>query len=221
MRWLAASAKTCAAVAALSALLTVPALATSSTIATIVCPTGQSSTVSVTSPVSDSTINQPQVQLKGVATRGTQIEVRLDDVYSSTIPLGILQQSFSVPLTLTAGTHDIKLTINDVCGVQDGVTHIVLTYQPQAVPSNGQSVTTSTIASAINGAAINSDTTKRFGVSVLPAESASLRYGSVAGLVADSAKPTTPVAPEPVIVAVPFVAGAGIFGWLIKWVRFR
>lgn len=201
--------------------------ASGTTIGAIVCNSSGGSTVTVASPASDSTVNQPTFLVSGSVTSTTQIEVRIDDVYNSTISIGLSQTQFLFSVTLTQGTHTISLLANDVCAVHDGTANLVVTYDPSIVPAPGSDVSTDTTptltpdGSAFVGnisAGLAKVPAKASGVIVMPHSSSKTSVvASLPQQVIDESKPTTPSPIAPVVAAVPFVAGGGAAGFWWKW----
>lgn len=100
------------------------------------------STIAINEPRDDSVINTSTVVLRGDIANTSQIEIRIDGNYSSTVAVGAEQRTFEVETALTSGTHTIELTAIDVCQVQESKDSVVVTYQPVDAPSSGDSVPT-------------------------------------------------------------------------------
>lgn len=66
-------------------------------------------TLAVTSPVSGTTINGPQLTIAGTLHNIGQIMVYIDGVYRSTIPVDIGASTFSAVITLDPGPHALHL----------------------------------------------------------------------------------------------------------------
>lgn len=107
-----------------------------------ICGSSAGSGLTITTPVSDSVVNQATITLSGTVLNATQIEVRVDGQYSSTIPLNASDVSYTMQLTLTVGTHTILLTANDVCGISNASSQTVVTYQPGATQTTGSATPT-------------------------------------------------------------------------------
>jgi hypothetical protein len=201
--------------------------ASAMTIGAIVCNSNSGAVVTVASPVSDSTVNQPTFLVSGSVTSATQIEVRIDDVYNSTISIGLSQTQFLFSVTLTQGTHTISLLANDVCAVHDGTANLVITFDPSIVPTPGSDVPTDTTPTLTpDGSAfvgniapgLSVPPAKASGVIVMPhSTSKTSVVASLPQQVIDESKPTTPSPIAPVVAAVPFVAGGGAAGFWWKW----
>ena len=98
----------------------------------ILC-SGQSS-ITVLQPESDSIVTEPDVTINGGVGQATQIEVTVDDVFDSVVPLNLGQTTYEAIVHLTPGTHTIKLTAIDACDSgQDTSTTLILTYTPPPV----------------------------------------------------------------------------------------
>lgn len=95
----------------------------------IVCQA--SSSVSITSPVSDSIVTQPTVPLAGNVSQANQIEVYVDTALDHIIPLTPSQTSFSGSVQLVEGTHTIRVVAINACAGTNGSDTAVVTYQPQ------------------------------------------------------------------------------------------
>lgn len=95
------------------------------------------STVSITNPKNDSVVNQSTIEVKGKVANATQLSVTVDGNFSQTIPIGSTQKSYSFKLTLSEGTHTVHVEANDVCGISNGTSQIVVTFETNAGPSTG------------------------------------------------------------------------------------
>lgn len=113
------------------------------TIETQLCDGTMGSTITIQTPLSGDTITQLPVTVFGLVANASQIEVTVDGVYDSTIPVGGSQTDYSFDLRLSDGTHTIKLTANDRCHYQNGTADLVLTYRSNT-PSNGSITDTNT-----------------------------------------------------------------------------
>jgi|GEM_PF-4798554 len=204
------------------------------TITTVVCGPLTGSMVSITSPASDSTVNQASFLVSGMVSGATQIEVRIDDVYNSTIPVSVGQTQYLVTVTLTTGTHTIKVIANDICAVKNDEASLVVTYQPSVVPTPGSEVPTETdptltpdgsaYVGNVSAGVIVTKPKQAHATGVIVMPYGSSKTSIVASLpqrVIDESKPETPSPIAPVVAAVPFVAGGGAVGfwWKFKWFR--
>lgn len=107
-----------------------------STVGAVICE--ESSQITLTKPVSDSVVTTSTVTLEGSVDQAGQIEIKVDGMYDSTIPLSIGQKSFTGFVQLEPGTHTITITAINICQGENGVTEAVVTYQPSPqAPSKG------------------------------------------------------------------------------------
>lgn len=108
--------------------------------ATVCAPT---STITIDTPVSDSVVTNPTVQLSGSVTQASQIEIEIDDEFDSSIQLNMGQISYSGSVQLPVGTHTIKVTAVSVCPSASGTATSVVTFEaPPQTPSTGSSTPT-------------------------------------------------------------------------------
>lgn len=109
-----------------------------------VCQT--ESMVSLTQPVSDSTVTTATVPLAGSVMQANQIEVYVDDVFDSTIPLAMGQTTYTGAVQIAEGTHTIKVIAVNVCPGPNGSASSVVTYEPppETAPSTGNETPTET-----------------------------------------------------------------------------
>lgn len=98
----------------------------------LLCET--SSTVTLSTPVSDSIVTTPTVDVAGAVSQANQLEVYVDNVLDHIIPLTPSQTSFTGSVQLTAGTHTIKVVAIDACAGTNGSAQAVVTYQPPEEP---------------------------------------------------------------------------------------
>lgn len=107
-----------------------------------------SSTIVLMSPVNDSVVTQPIVPISGTVTQANQIEVYIDGIFDSIIPLTPSQTSFNDSVQLAPGTHTIKVVAVDACAAMNGTTQVVVTYEapspqiPEPDESTGSSTST-------------------------------------------------------------------------------
>lgn len=221
MRWLAASVKTFLVLLSAGVLVFGSAHAASTIVTAMVCSSTGGSVITLYQPISDSTVNVADVNVNGKVTRATTLSIAVDGVLRQSINLSSLDATFDTTVTLAEGTHDIKLTATDICNVSDGTVSAIVTYNKAAVPSVGVNVPTTTgstagPASVANQTAFDATATKGAAPNQLqPAPTNDVNYGNglVRGVVDDS-QPAKPISSTPVIVAVPFIVGAGAFGWI-------
>lgn len=116
--------------------------ASGTTVGATVCQS--TSQISLAQPVSDSTVTQPTVPLAGAVAQANQIEIYIDDVFDSVIPLTIGQTNFTGSVELSQGTHTIKVVAINICPGPNGSASSVVTYSspPDTTPSNGQTTQT-------------------------------------------------------------------------------
>lgn len=127
----------------------------STTIDAILCTS--SSTITITSPVSDSIVTSPNLPLEGSITQSNQIEVYVDNVFDHIIPTTPGQTSFSDSVQLTEGTHTIKVVAINACTGANGEAQAVVTYQqPQGGGGASSGTDTSTEAGVYIGESIPS-----------------------------------------------------------------
>lgn len=120
-----------------------PVAATDSQIGAVVC--GESSpgaSITITQPNDDSIVDRSPVTLRGEVGNTSQIEIMVDDVYVATLAMGANQTMFETDVSLSEGTHTIRLVAYDICQEQDASDEIVITYQPAVDPSDGGSTPT-------------------------------------------------------------------------------
>lgn len=138
MRWFvgAKSVKNLSIVTAVAVgiglLVSIPRIVSANTdIYTFVCNEAMTSgsTVVITDPQSDRTVTNSSVTISGTVNVASSIEVYIDDVYSSTVPIGLSQNTFTTTVSLNVGTHTIKLYANPTCGSEVGTDAIVLTMR--------------------------------------------------------------------------------------------
>lgn len=115
----------------------VPVGAAATVINVAVCGVGSGAQLTIGTPPSDSVVSTPNVQISGQVANATQIDISIDGQYSSTVPLGATQTSYSTTVQLSSGTHTVSLLANDVCNNQDATASVVVTYQPQSTPGSG------------------------------------------------------------------------------------
>ena len=109
----------------------------------VLCNPG--STVTLSQPVSDSTVVDPTVQIAGQATQASQVEVYVNDQFDGVISLPAGQSTFNGTVTLTNGTSTIKVVAIDFCQLNNGEATSVVTFTPppDSTGSNGNDTQTS------------------------------------------------------------------------------
>lgn len=118
-----------------------------------------SSTITLTAPVSDSVVTTAAVPITGTVTQTSQIEIQIDGTFDSILPLTIGQTTFSGTVQLTKGTHTITATAVSICPGTNGSASVVVTYEPAVeTPSTGGQTGTSTEGDkSSGGVTINSE----------------------------------------------------------------
>lgn len=158
----------CFGIIAPALVTTTPVGAQSSSVYATLC--GATSHVSITQPVSDSTVAQSAVTLQGNVTQANQIEVYVDGEFDSTIPLTIGQSSYSGSIQLPTGTHTIRVEAINSCSGQNGDATSVVTYTPPpAQGSTGQTTPTQVVPSS--GGVVTVDSTSRAAGEGVPQQS--------------------------------------------------
>lgn len=212
MQWLGGAARA-VGILLLAALVVFGSAHAANTIVTaIVCSPATGSVITITSPVTDSTVNDPVVVLAGHITQAQSVDISVDGVVRTSLALTTLDQDFSTRLILTQGTHDISLATHDVCHVSDGSASTVVTYVPGAVPSQGSHVPTQVPVqppAPVTGKPVTEPISGPGLIKQAPG------IGTIPRTVVDAAQPArSAFNTTPLVVAVPFVVGAGAFGWI-------
>ncbi len=102
----------------------------------VVCNGGTAPTLTVTSPVSDSTTNQVAVPITGSVSMVGQITISVDGNYNSTVAVPAGATTFQTSVQMNEGTHTLQLTGHSICSDPDIVQTLVLTVAlPAANPS--------------------------------------------------------------------------------------
>lgn len=128
--------------ASLFAVADASALQTGPRVEVLVCPTADQSSVMIIEPQTDSTVAEPKVAIKGQVEYISQVDFFINDIYSHTVALGYADTSFESLVTLSPGTHTIKVTATGSCSQATRDDSAVITYQPKTQPSVGQEVDT-------------------------------------------------------------------------------
>lgn len=103
----------------------------------------ESSSLTIASPVSDSTVTEGSVTLSGTVAQSNQIEVFIDDAFDSTIPLTIGQTEYSSSVQIPTGTHTIRAEAINSCGGTNATASSVVTFTPPpSEPSVGSETPT-------------------------------------------------------------------------------
>lgn len=133
------------AAALLFACIPVSAQQSDGRVEVMVCPDPSQSSLRITTPSSDSVVNQARVTIEGEVEFISQIDLFIDDAYNSTIALGHSATAFRTSVTLSPGTHTLRLEASDSCSNTSHTSQAVMTYEPQTEPSTGADSDTSII----------------------------------------------------------------------------
>lgn len=131
-----------AALAAVSPGLAVTAQSGSNNVQVMVCPQPSESSLNITAPQSDSVVDAPKLTISGVVEHISQIDFFIDDTYNHTQALGFSAADFTSTVTLSPGTHTLKLVASDSCSQTVHEKTLVVTYEPKVLPSVGSTVDT-------------------------------------------------------------------------------
>ncbi len=142
-------------IALLSAQGTLFAVNSGSTINAEICDNSPP-VVTITSPVSDSIVNQPSVTLAGSTLKTSQIDIFVNNQYSSSIAIDS-SQSFSRVLSLHVGTNTIRLRAIYSCNNTTTDKTVVISYVPTSTPGAGSETSTVTITPSDPGPGIISN----------------------------------------------------------------
>jgi hypothetical protein len=138
--------------------LAVTVLAVSTEVGVKVCGTTvDSASINITEPFNDSVVNQSALGIRATTSRTSQVVVTVDGAYNSTVALASNQTELSTNVVLPVGTHTITLTASEICGGNDATDEIVVTYQPEVLPSNGTTTPTTVTDAADEGTIIITD----------------------------------------------------------------
>lgn len=113
-------------------------------ISATVCGPDMASTLTINSPASDSVTNSADVHMHGQVTNANQINIYVDDQYSSVVPLSDSSTSYDTTVSINTGTHTIKLIAINICQTGNAEALAILTFEPISIPSSGSTVTTLT-----------------------------------------------------------------------------
>lgn len=213
MRWLAASARALIVLLLASVLVFGSARAANTVVTAIVCAPSTGSVITLYQPLSDSTVNKPDVVVAGKVTQAMLVDISVDGIHQKTVNFSALNQEFSVMVTLIEGTHEIKLTSPDICKAKDGFASTIITYNPGATPSQGALVPTSTTGGMFTGDSVVNETSDVAPLQTLGLDTPEPANELLNGVI-DNAQPVKPINATPAIVSIPFVVGAGAFGWI-------
>ena len=115
--------------------------------------------VTITSPQSDSIVNQPVVSLAGSAVRTSQIDIFVNNQYASSVAIDS-SQVFSVDIGLDNGTNSIRTTAFYSCNNTTAEETVVVSYEPSSTPGSGNDTSTVTIAPSNPGPGVISNPIK-------------------------------------------------------------
>lgn len=106
------------------------------------------SSVTIATPLNDSTVTEGNITLTGSVSQANQIEVYIDESYDSTIPLTIGQAAYSSQMQVPTGTHTIRVEAVNSCGGVNGTASSVVTYTPPPSQPSVGSETPTVVGSA-------------------------------------------------------------------------
>lgn len=119
------------------------AAATGSQVEARLCnPAQATSSLTITAPKSDSVISQLPLELTGETTNVSQFDVSVDGSYMTTQAIASGQNDFTTSVQLASGTHTLQFVGNSICGSSQPSDSIVVTYQPESTPGNGDQTPT-------------------------------------------------------------------------------
>lgn len=109
-----------------------------SEIGALVCGSGSpGASIQINQPINDSVVNVNPTTFRGSVNNTSQITIEIDGNYVNTLAIGNNQTMFSTDLSVSEGTHTIKMTANDICGGADADDSVVISYAPITSPSSG------------------------------------------------------------------------------------
>lgn len=111
-------------------------LAQDTNVRTTLCDATSAPQITVTSPLSDSVVDEIPLELIAITTRTTQIDIFINNAYSHSVaitPDGDLQTTVS----LQEGDNTIRLDSYFSCNQTTANDTLVVTYIPKVVPSDG------------------------------------------------------------------------------------
>lgn len=125
----------CAALGLLWLTLPVNAEEGQTQVRAVICSGSVSSAgLQINAPQDNAIVSLVPVKVTGTVQNVSQIEVRVDAAYHSTIPIGSGQQTFETTIMISAGTHTIVLTGIDICSISHPQATLVVTYSPPVQP---------------------------------------------------------------------------------------
>jgi hypothetical protein len=96
--------------------------------------------VTVSQPVSDSVVNNPNLNIIGEALRTSQLNIYLNNQYNSSLAI-TSDPNFQTSITLIPGTNTIRLDATFSCNNTSSQTEIIVDYVPQVIPGNPDTTT--------------------------------------------------------------------------------
>lgn len=127
-------------------------------IQTAICGTSSGASLTITTPMSGDTLTLLPITISGLVKDASQIDVTVDGVYDSTIPIGATQTDFIFDLNLEKGTHTVHFVANDRCHYKNGTADLVLTYDAGSSTSNGGEEPTTTVVNQGTASASGTNT---------------------------------------------------------------
>lgn len=110
------------------------------TLRAIVC--GQSSSVTIARPVSDTVVTQREITIEGIVKQAVQLEIQVDGKLDTVSPLDVGQTQFSQTVSIPLGTHTITVVAVNACPGTNGSASTVVTFErPPNTPSTGSQTT--------------------------------------------------------------------------------
>jgi len=110
----------------------------SSTVQVMICPSEGESTLTITSPASDSVVGDSRMTISGAVQYISQLDIYIDEAYDTTTALEYDDTSYEEMLTLEPGTHTVKVVAFDSCHQTTHTQNIVVTYEPTVITNGPQ-----------------------------------------------------------------------------------
>lgn len=86
--------------------------------------------VSISRPSGDTVSAESAIILSGPVRQANQLEVYIDDMLDTVVPLSAASTTYTATAHLQEGTHTIKIMAIDACQIGNAEASVVLTYQP-------------------------------------------------------------------------------------------
>ena len=102
------------------------------------------STATITVPDGDSTVNKPDVVVSGTIVQAYQAEVYVDGQFDRVVSTAKGGGSYKTQVSLTPGTHTLKVVAIHVCGVKNGEASAVVSFEPPPTPAGSSGSSTPT-----------------------------------------------------------------------------